>query len=50
MQGFPAQLLGDMLEGGEDVRGEVVGVEDGCAGLEGGGYSLFESEGHCVCE
>lgn len=34
MDGFAGEAGGDVVEGGEEVRGEVVGVEDGGASLK----------------
>lgn len=42
MQRLAGEARGSPLESGNDMRGEIVGVEDGDAGLEGRGDSVFE--------
>lgn len=42
MQGFAGEAAGGVLEGVVEVGGEVVGLEEGGAGLEGRGDCVFE--------
>lgn len=42
MDGLPRQAVGHVLEGGSELRWEMVSVKDGGAGLEGRGDAFLE--------